>query len=363
MSCQVWPENYQQQLAEKQARVSALMPDITLPLAVFASSPTHYRMRAEFRVWHQGSEWHYAMFDVATKRPVFIEDCPMVTQVIANVMQPLRQALLAAETLSNKLYAIDFLASTLGEVLVTLIYKRSLDDNWDTAVRSLILPPNVMLLGRSRGKKRVLTRDYVHEKVTLPNGQKMTLHHVENAFSQPNAGVNAQMLAWVDGQLAQMPPLKGALELYGGVGNFTWVLAQHAPAVLMTELSKQAVQAAHKTFVLANMQHVNIAAMDSEQVSMALSASGHATSLVWQGQSYAFDVILVDPPRAGLDEVTQQLAQRFKYIIYISCNPETLVRDMALWSDTHEVTALALFDQFPYTHHIEMGVVLKRRES
>lgn len=363
MSCQVWPEKYQQQLDEKRAQVLALMPDVEPLLSVYASQPTHYRMRAEFRVWHQGQEWQYAMFDVATKRPVFIEDCPMVTLVIADIMQPLRQALLGVEELSRKLYAIDFLASTLGEVLVTLIYQRPLDHAWDAAARSLTLPQGVMLLGRSRGKKRILVRDYVYERVSLPAGQQMTLHHVENAFSQPNAGVNAHMLAWVDAQVGQLPALRAALELYGGVGNFTWVLARHASTVVMTELSKQAVFAANTAFVSMDLHHVHIASMDSAQVSAALSSSGAGASLVWQEHNYDFDLILVDPPRAGLDALTQQLAQRFRYIVYISCNPDTLVRDLAVWSNTHEITAIALFDQFPYTHHIEMGVVLHQREN
>ncbi|OZA17473.1 MAG: hypothetical protein B7X85_05060 [Thiotrichales bacterium 17-46-47] len=71
--------------------------------------------------------------------------------------------------------------------------------------------------------------------------------------------------------------------------------------------------------------------------------------------------MLVDPPRAGLDELTRALTQRFDIIVYISCNPETLARDIATWQETHELTRAAVFDQFPYTHHIEVGVVLQRK--
>ncbi|MDB2616869.1 tRNA (uridine(54)-C5)-methyltransferase TrmA, partial [Luminiphilus sp.] len=68
-----------------------------------------------------------------------------------------------------------------------------------------------------------------------------------------------------------------------------------------------------------------------------------------------------DPPRAGLDEATLALAGRFNNILYISCNPQTLLSNLTVLQTTHEITDLAFFDQFPYTHHLESGVLLTRR--
>jgi tRNA (uracil-5-)-methyltransferase len=363
LTCQVFPEAYSAQLADKVERVKELLNlSESVALTVAESATSHYRMRAEFRVWHKGDEWFYAMFDVQNKRPVFIEQCPMVHEAIATLMQPLRSQLLANALLSHKLYAIDFMASSDGEVLVTLIYKTPLTDEWQQAAASLSLPENVMLMGRSRGKKRVLVRDYVEESLQLASGAGIRLRHVENAFSQPNAGINRQMLDWVDDFWRSQPRASALLELYGGAGNFTWVLAQHADAVVMTELSTQAVAAAQQAFEQAGLSHVSIAAMDSAAVSAALSESSDVgTQLSWQGRVYDFAGILVDPPRAGLDELTRALTQRFDTIVYISCNPETLARDIASWQGTHELTRAAVFDQFPYTHHIEVGVVLQRK--
>lgn len=365
LTCQVFPESYHTQLADKVVRVQSLLnlPE-SFALTVAESAQSHYRMRAEFRVWHKGDEWFYAMFDVQNKRPVFIEHCPMVHQAIANLMQPLRSQLLANALLSHKLYAIDFMASSAGEVLVTLIYKTPLTDEWQAAAASLSLPETVMLMGRSRGKKRVLVRDYVEEPLQLASGASIRLRHVENAFSQPNAGINQQMLDWVDDFWRSQPRASALLELYGGAGNFTWVLAQHADAVVMTELSTQAVEAAQQAFSQAGLNHVSIAAMDCAAVSAALSAnSASGTQFNWQGRVYDFAGILVDPPRAGLDDLTRALTQRFDTIVYISCNPETLARDLQSWQHTHELVQAALFDQFPYTHHIEVGVVLQRKKD
>jgi tRNA (uracil-5-)-methyltransferase len=62
-----------------------------------------------------------------------------------------------------------------------------------------------------------------------------------------------------------------------------------------------------------------------------------------------------------MDETSCRFAARHKHILYISCNPETLVRDLEILCETHEVVDMALFDQFPYTHHVEMGVKLLKK--
>ena len=68
----------------------------------------------------------------------------------------------------------------------------------------------------------------------------------------------------------------------------------------------------------------------------------------------------MDPPRSGLDDTTRTLAKKFENIIYISCNPETLHRDLEELLKTHKIVRFALFDQFAFTEHIESGVILKK---
>ena len=73
--------------------------------------------------------------------------------------------------------------------------------------------------------------------------------------------------------------------------------------------------------------------------------------------------MLVDPPRAGLDHDTCMLISIFDKIIYISCNPETLARDVTKLLLTHMIIRVAAFDQFPYTHHLESGIFLVKKDS
>jgi tRNA (uracil-5-)-methyltransferase len=77
--------------------------------------------------------------------------------------------------------------------------------------------------------------------------------------------------------------------------------------------------------------------------------------------SYDFSCVLVDPPRAGLDSDTIELISKIEHIVYISCNPQTLARDLETLSQTHKVVNSAIFDQFPHTPHIESGVFLSKK--
>lgn len=84
----------------------------------------------------------------------------------------------------------------------------------------------------------------------------------------------------------------------------------------------------------------------------------------WGDAAFHFRVILVDPPRAGLDKHTLRVCRRFEHVVYISCCPPSLARDLGGeqgLGSTHEVVRLAILDHFPNTKHIECAVYLRRR--
>ena len=74
---------------------------------------------------------------------------------------------------------------------------------------------------------------------------------------------------------------------------------------------------------------------------------------------YKFSHILLDPPRSGLTLEVVELVKGFKNIIYVSCNPETYLRDINLLKK-HKVTKIELFDQFPNTQHLEIVSLLQK---
>lgn len=359
----IQPERYDALL---DAKLREIAPRFTPYFAgeptVVASSPTGFRMRAEFRIWHEGTDLDYVMFRRGEpKQPIPIERFPIACPKIQQLMPRLRERLINTETLRKKLFQVEFLSTLEGDTVITLIYHRPLDKTWEEAARSLSDTLGVSIIGRSRKQKIVIGRDWVQETL---NGGDRQYHYrqPEQAFTQPNARVNEQMLAWACQQAAGMGG--DLLELYCGIGNFTLPLAQHFNRVIATELSKVSTRAAEDNRRANHVDNVEFARLSAEEMTEAMDGVRTFRRLAHLQQpldNYALDSLFVDPPRAGLDPATLSLAGRFDNILYISCNPDTLLNNLATLNDTHEVRALAFFDQFPYTHHLECGVKLQKR--
>ena len=167
------------------------------------------------------------------------------------------------------------------------------------------------------------------------------------------------MLLWA--QQATTNASGDLIELYCGNGNFSIALAENFDRVLGTEISKTSVKSAQINIEKNNISNIDIIRMSSEDFSQAMN--GERTFRRLEGfdlTTYSYDTVLVDPPRAGLDVDSIELVRRFEKIIYISCNPETLQENLRALITTHKIEQFALFDQFPYTHHVETGVILSR---
>ena len=355
------PAEYAAQLADKAAQFKLAFAAFALPEpTVFASSPLSFRLRAEFRMFHRGELVDYAMFAAADpKRPVPIDDFPVADEAIRAAMPRLRELLQADERLRRDLFQTDFLATLSGELVITLIYHRRLDEHWETAAKALAGELKVQLIGRSRGQKIVLGRDWVLEEFEL-DGRRLRYKQIEASFSQPNGGVNRQMLGWARQQAARLGG--DLLELYCGNGNFTVALAPLFERVLATEVSKTSVHAAQYNLEANQIGNVTLVRMSSDEISGALAGEREYRRMegVDLGQ-YRFSTLFVDPPRSGLDAPTLALAAGFERILYISCNQQSLLENVAALQATHEITAAAAFDQFPYTEHLECGLLLTRR--
>lgn len=353
------PAAYQQQLDEKISRIKRDFSEFSISqITVYPSAEKHFRMRAEFRVWHQQERSDFVMFD-DEKRPYPVFDFPIGSQLINQLLPQLHAMINADEVLRHKLYQIEFLTTQSGEALITLIYHKQLGENWIEKARGLKQQLNIDVIGRSRKQKLLVERDYVIERMNVL-GREYTYQQVEASFTQPNAGVCQSMLTWA---IENTKNLGGdLLELYCGNGNFTLPLAQNFEKVLATEVSKTSVESALFNIENNKIENIQIARMSSEEFSQAMDGVREFNRLRHvKLADYRFSTIFVDPPRAGLDPHTTSITQGFDNIIYISCNPETLRENLRTITETHQITAFALFDQFPYTHHAECGVILRKK--
>ncbi|MGC4008634.1 MAG: tRNA (uridine(54)-C5)-methyltransferase TrmA [Pseudomonas sp.] len=354
------PAHYDSQLADKAARLRELLAPFAAPEpTVFDSPREHYRLRAEFRLWREGEARHYAMFEQGDKHtPILIEEFPIASQRI-NELMPRLKAAWAEPTLGHKLFQVEFLTTLAGDALITLCYHRPVDATWQAAAEKLAAELGVSIVGRSRGKRLVVGRDYVSEELTVA-GRTFRYRQPEGAFTQPNGEVCQKMLNWAYEALGQRED--DLLELYCGNGNFTLPLATRVRKVLATEISKTSVNAALANLSDNAVDNVTLVRLSAEELTQALNEVRPFRRLADVDlKSYEFGSVFVDPPRAGMDPDTCELTRRFDNILYISCNPETLAQNIAQLHDTHQVSRCALFDQFPYTHHMEAGVLLTRR--
>ena len=352
---------YAAQLAEKTARLNELLAPFAAPEPqVFASPREHYRLRAEFRLWREGGQLHYAMFEAGNNRtPILLEQLPIAGIQINALMPRLKSAWQGSRELSHKLFQAEFLTTLSGEALITLCYHRPLDAAWQQAAEQLAAELGVSIIGRSRGKRLVIGRDYVQETLTVA-GRTFSYRQPEGAFTQPNGVVCQHMLSWAYEASGQRDD--DLLELYCGNGNFTLPLSTRVRKVLATEISKSSVNAALANLADNGIDTIELVRLSAEELTEALNGVRPFRRLAHIDlSSYDFGTVFVDPPRAGMDADTCELTRRFDRILYISCNPETLAQNIAQLHDTHRITRCALFDQFPWTHHMESGVLLERR--
>jgi tRNA (uracil-5-)-methyltransferase len=347
---------YKTQLDSKEQRVrSLLQPFYKGDIDVFTSEPEHFRMRAEFRMWHEGNDTYHIMFNKETKEQYRVDQLPAASRVINQAMKSVSEALIGNEILRKKLFQIDYLSTLTDEILVTLVYHKPLNEEWTQEItklkEALSSVLNIQFIGRSRKQKVEVDQDFVIERLLI-NEQAFEFKQIENSFTQPNALVNCKMIEWSIDQVKESPG--DLLELYCGAGNFSVPMAQHFDKVLATEISKTSVNAAQFNIERNKVKNLRIVRLSSEEFVEANRGVREFHRLK--------DISLSDYqfPRAGLDDATIALIQEYDNIIYISCNPTTLAENLEKLSQTHEISRAAIFDQFPFTEHIESGVCLRK---
>lgn len=355
------------QLTAKVNQVGALFhPLLSNDIQVYPSPTNHYRMRAQFAIWHEGDTLFYAMFekdDEGNKKRVLVEQFAIASLAINKLMPVLRHHLEQDVALKDKLFEVRFLSTTTGDMLVTLLYHKPLDEVWHAKACNLAKVLGVSLVGRSRKQKQVIGNDFVTEMMSV-GGHNFYYKQPEGAFSQPNAVICQQMLAWACQMAKTLPKRQDLLELYCGNGNFTLPLSRHFDKVLATEIAKSSVAALRDNLTNNGVDNVAIARLSASEFACAWQKVRTFRRLEQENinlDDYTFSCVLVDPPRAGIDEDTLGLLQAFDAIIYISCNIATLYDNMQTLNKTHRIAQMALFDQFPNTEHIESGVLLLKR--
>ena len=147
------------------------------------------------------------------------------------------------------------------------------------------------------------------------------------------------------------PQNKIALDLYCGIGTIGIFASKHFKKVYGIEIVKQAIEDAKENARINNINNIEFFAGDVEEV----------LPKIIEKEKIKPDVVFVDPPRKGLDKKTIDVLKELEpsRIIYISCNPATLARDVSLLEEKYNIGEVQPVDMFPYTSHVECVAVLQ----
>jgi 23S rRNA (uracil1939-C5)-methyltransferase len=176
----------------------------------------------------------------------------------------------------------------------------------------------------------------------------LTFEVSANSFFQTNTR-GAEALYNVAADFAGLTGTEQVLDLYCGTGTIAMLLSKAAAQVTGVEMVESAVADAERNCRRNGIDNCRFIRGDIREV--------------LTGYEERPEVVIIDPPRAGMhkDVVQQLLVLRPERIVYVSCNPATLARDLGLLAEAYRIMEVQPVDLFPHTFHIEAVARLERR--
>lgn len=174
------------------------------------------------------------------------------------------------------------------------------------------------------------------------------------SFYQVNP-VQAEALYNIGVEEAGITKEDTVFDLYCGIGTITIFMSKYAKKVYGIEIIEEAINMAKENAQINDIQNTEFIAGDVEVV---------LDNLI-NDKNIVPDIIMIDPPRKGLDNksIDNILKIKPKKLVYISCNPATLVRDLGAFEENYEIKKIKPVDMFPFTSHVECVSVLELKES
>lgn len=196
-------------------------------------------------------------------------------------------------------------------------------------------------------KERVLYgKGYIKDSIL-----GVDFHISSKSFFQVNP-IQVEKLYQKALDLASLDKSQNIFDAYSGIGTIGLIASKYVKSVLGVEVVKEAVKDAKKNAVLNNINNASFLLGDAGEELEKLAS-----------ENIFFDTVFVDPPRKGVDErfISSLLKVKPKTIIYISCEPETLARDVAKLSSEYNIKEVQPVDMFPMTFHVESVLRLSRK--
>jgi 23S rRNA (uracil1939-C5)-methyltransferase len=344
--CQLQHLNYPSQVSFKQQRLqrvlaaaSANTETATLPAAI-TGSEFGYRHRARLS-YHNGVLGFKAQ---ASHNLVGVESCPLLAAELNGVLS--QSAAAIAEFLGDKATAEVVLSlSDDGRVALKIKKEGFVDAKLSAVLADKLVAP--VFLHSIEGSKGAAWRGE-NAPLSYPVNEALSLPFQPSDFTQVNIAVNQQMIQQC---MTWLKPESGELisDYFCGLGNFSLALANAGARVIGVDVGEAMLRRASQQAKILGLaiEYRNADLFDAENI--VLDVTSHK--------------VLLDPPRAGAKALCEVLAQSktVQTIVYVSCDPATLARDLAILQQGGFAVADAVMaDMFPQTYHLESLALLVR---
>jgi len=311
---------------------------IEMPLSPSLINETcwHYRMRVQLKV----SQGKIGFYRENTREVIPVDYCPVSAGPINRILREVQP--LISSTASADVFI------TSGDCAVALI---RLPSNEKKPVPSSQMADELIKAGFAgvfiiNGNGPPLNYGALYTSFRLG---ELFYTVSPMTFCQGHWMLNEKTVAFVHETLRPFPGKK-VLDLYAGAGNLSLPLALDAEEVVAVEENPYALKDARRNLALNNISNCRFIHSSAESFCRSASAG------------FMCDIIILDPPRPGLSNVviSAVLSILPERIVYMSCNPPTLARDLEKLLGRYEVESVRMADFFPQTHHIESLVFLRR---
>jgi len=305
----------------------------------------HYRCRAQIKGLQTAAGFGTGFYQTGTHTVVPFDACPVLADAL-NDLLPLLRRCLSSFARADRVPQCNLGVDADGQVVLIVHL-----DGGPVADLSLALSPlratGVAIYCQSgRNDTPQLLTDSRQQRIRPEEDGVLALEFPPGGFVQINLKQNQRLVAAaLDG--CQLTGDESVLDLYCGVGNFSLPLARHCRQVTGVEEFAPAIEAARRNASSNGLHNLQFHARSAESHVKAQSPG-------------TFDLVLLDPPRNGASGVVTELVRlQPARIVYISCDPATLARDLLLLQQGgYRLDWAQPVDMFPQTSHIEGIAVL-----
>ena len=368
--CQYQGTDYSVQLKEKQIYVQKLLKNYGKPEPILGmNNPYYYRNKVHAVYKHQrNGEVMSGIYEEGTHKVVPVESCQIENQEADRVILTIRKL---AKSFKIKIYNEDSgygllrhvlirCGKSTGEMMVVLVAASPIFPSKNNFVKALrkehpcittvVLNINDRSTSMVLGDRNIVLygKGYIEDELC---GCRFRIS--PNSFYQVNP-VQTEVLYKKAIALAGLNGKEKVIDAYCGIGTIGLIAASHCGEVIGIELNCEAVKDAVGNAKRNGIKNAKLYQGDAGEFLLNMAQNGERA-----------DVVFMDPPRAGSDEKFMASAVKMgpEKIVYISCNPETLKRDLQyLTGKGYRVKKICPVDMFPFTNHVETVVLLSKGE-